>query len=213
MHSNHSIRDDVIEVIFRPMRDLFRPPLSTTDQVAALEEYLRHLVSFCRIDLREGWSRVVQTHRSQTWPTVAEILQHCRAAREHRLRSENEGAFGVLARDQAERRRREALCETVLRSPLGRQACSQGWPSGLSNFVEREGRPPDQIEVKALQSAKRKADALMKDLECRNDKLAKANYQLGIRLRARAARLGEQYHPEASQSDSSWMLSLRQRSD
>jgi hypothetical protein len=186
MQAPRSAKETIIEVVIRPMRAMFRPPRDTSDEVLALEHYTRHLAQFERADLVAGWDRFVETYRKTSWPPVAELIQHCQMARAERTR---EQATAEQVDPEAEQRERRKRCEAALRSPLGQQACDEGWQLGLWHFVEREGRSPNGYEIRRLKADHDGFLADMGRLATSERPLDRQLYQLGIRMQARAGRM------------------------
>jgi len=80
---------DVDIHVLRNMETLFRyPGTHQTGLAAALAIYRRELSIFHPSDLARGWRRIIRTHKSPWWPTIAALLSACRAEYLHRMFSD-----------------------------------------------------------------------------------------------------------------------------
>jgi len=112
------------------------------DPVAYLEEMSRMLSRYSESVLDQAADLVLKTHRGRNWPTPAECIRACEdvletdRAKEARKAGtvENYPEWSVRAIERA---------NTLIQSPLGRQAAREGWISPLWDYCRHAGKLPD----------------------------------------------------------------------
>lgn len=112
------------------------------DPVAYLEEMSRMLSRYSESVLDQAADLVLKTHRGRNWPTPAECIRACEdvletdRAKEARKAGtvENYPEWSVTAIERA---------NTLIQSPLGRQAAREGWISPLWDYCRHAGELPD----------------------------------------------------------------------
>lgn len=77
--------EEIDTVVLRHMETLFRYPGTNEEgQSSAKQIYQKELMIFDLVDLKKGWRRVIQTHKSPWWPSIATLLSACRGELLHR---------------------------------------------------------------------------------------------------------------------------------
>jgi len=112
------------------------------DPVAYLEEMSRMLSRYSESVLDQAADLVLKTHRGRNWPTPAECIRACEdvleteRAKEARKAGtvENYPEWSVTAIERA---------NTLIQSPLGRQATREGWIIPLWDYCRHAGKLPD----------------------------------------------------------------------
>lgn len=118
-------------------------------------------------ELRAAAHRLIETHRSTTFPPIAICLEAAEAAR--KAESEKRAALAEQARAvaiEAEKRseaERHAEAVRICRSEIGRRALREGWLIGLFDFVTVHQSEPDEARCDEIRAAAAKYGAAPKD--------------------------------------------------
>jgi hypothetical protein len=132
-------REDVEEVILRPMQRVYLPPrhlrrYDTDDPDAreeALEQYRQALSGYDRDTLQRAWQRVRAEHDFSIWPTPARLVQ----AAEMALPRPRPPSEAELRQQLAMERAEEYAAQYMKRRKVARLAREQGWAARLRAYV------------------------------------------------------------------------------
>lgn len=136
-------REDVEEVILKPMQRLYLPPkhlrYHDVDDPEAKEEalgqYVQALERFDGDTLERAWQRVRARHEFSIWPTPAKIVQAAEIVQPKPLPpSETE-----RKRQQAWQDAQNYANQFLRRRKVGKLAREQGWSGQLYHYVQAAG--------------------------------------------------------------------------
>lgn len=150
--------EDVYRIILNPMGVLYMAPRqikSTEEKRQALLEYVAPLKGYSPEQLEQGWTRLKSTYTRSIWPSIGEIVQAVKDC----IPTTSNGAYSPYKTDPE---RHEDKAIEVIKSPMGVEALAEGWGISLFEFVEKNGRSPDESEQTDL---RHQARQIQKDLE------------------------------------------------
>lgn len=132
-------REDVEEVVLRPMQRVYLPPRhlrhhDTDDPDAkeeALEQYHQALAGYDRAALQKAWQRVRAEHDFSIWPTPAKLVQ----AAELSLPRQRPPSEAELRQQHAMDRAEEYATNFMKRRKVARLAREEGWAGRLRAYV------------------------------------------------------------------------------
>lgn len=132
-------REDVEEVVLRPMRRVYLPPrhLRCYDRddpdamEEALEQYRQALAGYDRPVLEAAWRRVRAGHDFSIWPTPAKFVQ----AAELSLPRPRPPTQSDLRRQRALDRAEEYTARFMKQRRVARLAREEGWANRLRGYV------------------------------------------------------------------------------
>lgn len=138
-----SSEQQVANWILDPMQAVYAKPMRIDDPDGALAQYGRALRRFDAADLEAGWDRLVATHRGGSWPSIGVIVAAVQDAEDRRRKD----APASVPQQVPEATRRFGAADRVLKSPIGRRACEEGWNLSLWVFAYNEERAPSEPEI------------------------------------------------------------------
>lgn len=111
------------------------------DPGAYLNEVARLLAGFSEAELSKAGDALLSAHKSRSWPTPAQCVDACYAAR-------GKPPSPVPEAPKYPEWSREAIAAAnkLVMSDIGRQAADQGWILALHDFCRKERRLPNETE-------------------------------------------------------------------
>lgn len=157
---------DVQTEIIEPMQRLYLPPrLMLADvQTEALRGYADVLKGFSAADLKAGWTDVVTTHTTRSWPVPGVIVLATRKAAKER-----NAACGrptsPLSRQTIDYTENRLRWEKIRCTQMARDAARAGCSWSLKCQVMNDGKHAEQIDLRQLISEHQSAERTANNLE------------------------------------------------
>lgn len=128
----------------------FGAPLHSVDPVAYMGEMVRLTKSYGETVLNKAADLLIREHRptqTKPWPSPNEICTACADAAEMVQPSKR----GELSHPDWTPKA-VAKAYELLRSPMGRRAGDEGWNLALWNFCRKNGRLPNDAEIRTCKT-------------------------------------------------------------
>jgi hypothetical protein len=108
---------------------------------------------------------IMQTYKRAEFPVPAFIFETCRRMAERKKLAE-QAARMPLQSHSGDRTGpfEDGLVLSLLRTPLGRQAASEGWAGALRDFLFKAGRLPDAQEQRGCRTSAQEMDETLEKL-------------------------------------------------